>query len=742
MKQIELLKEMCNNLELLTEYDIECNNETVLIYKIANKVNELISMWYSNDNKYESKFTEISDKLNYLLGQGMVTEIKKIITDMYTTGKLQELVEGSMVDIRIKLSKNQKEIEAEKTERKESINSVKNNLENLRDNVDSVRINVKNQGVLGVGDETLKIQRILDNAPNGSTIVFPRGTYTVSQNKEISGDNSPCLILESKRNVTIEAQGVKFKVETFGQGILEIDNCFDCKIIGKPHFEGYGQFPSLEGTTGRGEKARTINTWNMKKNNEMKSTTAFGGGYEGNAGIGILITNGSERITLDVEASGFNYAGISVGFIGTDSLPYSRDITFSNCYVHDIYNAGINLTSCIGAYYDGSNLVERIGHPQARITDDVCDPGYGLTCSGIGKISQNVIISNMKVKNCKRKGLDIHAGTDCVIENSYVEECYICGIYGAYSSSTQPVKNNVIKGNTIKRCGIKASGSEGGIYVQGLIDSTNKNDIILNDVVVGNTLIECYGSNGIISSRRFDNLVLKDNVIRDCTGTNVIGIFLGRKSDKSSTNGICENNTIIDEKGITTGIDVGTVINGSVSNNNVILKYQGAVTTGIKERGDSQNVIFANNTAIVTKSGSVAFSLANPTSKGLTSNNTGLGGIYDTNRGNRNIRFSITFNGTNTPTITHSFNSELYIDRVASISEGIQIFLKESAIREYAMPFINFDGGASGLPNIDYMYIRGIDKSSIKIGLKQTKSSTHTAGSAISSGALTVNMNI
>lgn len=738
---IKELENKCLKPILYSVYGNELCGDTLqdLLSNMVAYINECISQ--TNDN------TILVNKLNdWIRNQGLKEEVIKQLNVMVDNGTFDTIINqqvfGDLDDnIKIVDSKtivNTQEINKMKTKVNNDKNELMNIINKNKSNMDKVFVNLADYNVINDGsvDVTQELQNVLDNLKDNSTLVIPEGTYWVSKlphRVEFPHNDEPCLFLNQKRNIDIIGLNCTFVVKKHGQGILELQKCSNINITGITT-KGYGEYPSLEGTTGRGEKARNISIWNLAKNNNTESTH-FGGGYEGNGGVGILIQNGCNNVNIkDCNSYGFNYAGICLGWLNDRLYPKCNNINITNCVNHNMYNSGITLVYGDNITID-DNVVKDIGHPQALITDETCDPGYGITSTGYDVKPTNIIIRNNVVYNCKRKGIDNHNGDDFKILNNIVENCYVTGIYGAYSSATQPSKNLKIKNNILRKCGIKQQ-SEGGIYVQGLIDGED-NTSVIDCVIQDNILEECGGSNGIISSRRFSNLIVKGNTIKNCALSGLIGIYLGRKSTKKSYNIDCSDNIINDNKGIVYGIRVGSVEGGIVQSNSISLKYSGIKVNGLYDE-DTTDVLFTNNSCSIGNNG-FGFNLSkNPQNCYGNTSNGGSENSYMDSQGNKIITFTVTFNGTATPTFNNVALANKYISELKSTTNGFSF--KYLNNKKYSYAIVNLDLGGSGISEVGYTYVRGIQNELIEIGLKDSISGTHKPASSLSSGTIRVSM--
>lgn len=417
------------------------------------------------------------------------------------------------------------------------------------------------------------IQNLIDISSSNSIIEFEKREYILTKNLDLpstipGNDDQPCLTISNKKNLIIEGNGAVLTSTVHAQGILEVFHSTDC-IIRNLILNGYTTQVPLDGTTGRGEKGtnldkyNTAGFWGYNKNNSFDTSTKidkygnpwgmFGDGYIGNIGIGLLIYRGSKNITVsNVEAYNFNYAGIQVGYYGDILAKINEqcvNITINNCNTHDIYECGITVKDC-DTFYISNCYCNNIGHKDALPTDTVCDPGYGITCNGVFDVynTHGVIINNI-ISNCKRKGIDFHAGKQAVISNNIVTGCYVGGIYSVASSPTQRALDILISTNTISDCSF-SNGSEGGIMVGGYsLDKTS--DMISTNIKVSNNKLTNIGASnnrGVIIAYCGKNIEISNNTIDNSEGKYVAeaDIWAGLSSPAdSSENIVIENNNII-----------------------------------------------------------------------------------------------------------------------------------------------------------------------------------------------------
>ena len=421
----------------------------------------------------------------------------------------------------------------------------------------------------GIADDTLIIQRCLDV----SSHVRLNGDYLVSKNTAF-GDSASCVNIVND-DVTIDGVGT-LHVATHAQSIIGIDGANNVTIQGIK-VEGYGQFPSLEGATGRGEKGtdsagyNTSGFWYYYFNNSFDTSErtdhspsgtgvawgTFGDGYIGNVGSGILVTGESSNISIqNVEASGFNGAGITVGHYGDTAL--RSDISIHDCNIHDCYSAGIDMYNYDGLVIDGC-YIRNIGHPSAQPSDIYQDPGYGVACS-IGDSSKNTFITNNNISDCVRKGIDAHGADRIQVIGNIVNNAWTYGLDIEGNGLTSFVRNVSVISNTFRNCSY--SSGAGGAIKCGMTAVSEITDC--NIIISDNQIIDCgyQDSYGFIVSMLFNNLAISNNLIsgyHERISTNSLGAAIYVGSSRGESGQAIVSGNIIDISRFTTTADVFTV---------------------------------------------------------------------------------------------------------------------------------------------------------------------------------------
>jgi hypothetical protein len=490
------------------------------------------------------KLAEITDEVNKYFGEDIEVHVAAILEEWYTNGKLATIINDEVLG-----NKADKDF-------------VEQEFNRILDILNERGISVTDFGAKGDGvtDDTLAIQSAFDSLRDGEIVIFPAGTYVVRKNTALAGypnNDQPCLELRGKTGVRVVGMNAKLKVEAHAQGILELQQCKKTIVEGLT-FEGRGSFPAIDPVSGYGEKGTEIGGydtsgfWGYRKNNSYDTTShsnastgttfgAFGDGYIGNVGMGLLIHNGCEQITVQhCEAFGFNYSGFQVGFKG-DSIPLElnypipQHVVFRECYSHDNYSQNYYNDEAEYITYDKCRSA-RAGHPQASINHTYVDPGYGFAMGGadVGG-SRHVSIINCHSINDKRKGIDAHKANGLIIQNNVIEGALIDGIFTKWTVTTQPSFDIDISNNKVYNVGAgKSVGNP--ISVNGLRGTNYSEDNVYVMAKVNHNIVkDCFGWLGLITIGGYNNCQVIGNQIKDlmlpaqraATSYTPIGIYFG-----------------------------------------------------------------------------------------------------------------------------------------------------------------------------------------------------------------------
>lgn len=632
-------------------------------------------------------------------------------------------------------------------------------------------INVKSMGAYGdnTHDDTSLLQSIINL---GFSMYFPKGNYLVSKNETLNFQNNdePCLAIQTKNDMTIQGENATLISNVHGQGILEIINSNNI-IIDDLKFKGVGIFPSLDGTTGRGEKGTetegyyTSGFWGSYKNNSYDTSNftthasvnngqawgKFQNGFIGNIANGILIHNNSNYVVVkNCEMYGFNYAGIQIGFLGDSQTTLdSENIKILNNKIHDCYNSGINIVTCKN-YNLENNTIYSLGHPNALYTDVNCDPGYAIShnSSQNSQAKKGIISSNI-IYDVKRKGIDLHGGENVIISNNIIDNALVGGIY-AFALKNQLITKDInIINNQILNSSY-CTNKLAPITVGGQIDSTSS-DTLQKNVIINNNLIKnCGGiSQGMISCRCGENINISNNIIsgvNDLNTTSIYGIVVGQTTQYNSKLVIICNNILdLNFDIVGGGIYCLNSENGIVSGNILNIPDGSQIITN-----DSNISVFGNynttNTLLgLSQQGLQLPYLNNTDNLKPTQFASYLNTLYfkDLN-GNLNyipklINLNIVANGSENPTVSINQGEE-FINNVVSNQRGVQINLKNLSNKvAVSYNLANAEGLNDGSTHYNYIYTREISNTNIILGIKESSSdNTHVPIVNCTSGSLNV----
>lgn len=334
-------------------------------------------------------------------------------------------------------------------------------------------------------DATPFLQALISAMLDGMTLDLLGKTFRVKKNTGFASDypkgDQPCLVVKNKKNIKIT--NGKLLVKEHGQGAIEFINSVAC--VSYLTIEGAGNFPPLDGLTGRGEKSvagtgwfdeTMYNTGDQKNNSvdtSQKNTGGFGGnfpqwgggtaptwgmwngGYIRNYGHGIYTNN--SQITIDrCEIFGFNgSAVVATGGLG-DAL--STRVSVTNSDIHHCYTSGVEgrcnaeaVNRTLGLLEIHNNYIHDIGHPDALPTHAEIDPGYGIcTSNNYNKVTgvKRYSITSNRIFNCKRKAVDAHHSYSTIVDGNDIRSCghgvYI-GISSANDLEDVVITNNVLR---------------------------------------------------------------------------------------------------------------------------------------------------------------------------------------------------------------------------------------------------------------------------------------------------------
>lgn len=437
--------------------------------------------------------------------------------------------------------------------------------------------NVKDFGAVGDGitDDTAAIQAAINATPAHAELDLCGGTYLLSKGPAHAGypnGDQPCLVIYQK-------PGLVFKngtllVQTHGLGAIDVKLSPGAKIRDIV-MVGYGNFPPLDGITGRAEKGTstegyyflTFDQNGYPRNNSVNTTAfttggyggafpqfgggtaatwgAWGGGYIQNIGHGVYIDNSDDCLITGCDISGFNGAAVHP----KDSAGVS--IT-GNCYLHDNYVAGVEIdssntrTDC--SINVSGNRINNNGHPGALITHLNLDPGYGVaTNNGATPFAAVSVKDNFIVGN-KRKGVDSHSVIDyTVIGNTITDTGAGIHLYAGHDSK---MVSAVVVGNQIKRIANSKGSNTLGISVSGQ-DSTSTASIVISgnnieEIGVTPSIVDIGVSlsSWAIHASNSNVIAVSGNVVKNITYIAQVGIVVPQSDSQPVFDAAISSNVV------------------------------------------------------------------------------------------------------------------------------------------------------------------------------------------------------
>lgn len=389
---------------------------------------------------------------------------------------------------------------------------------------------------------TAFLQKAIDGLPDGGTLDLLGGTYRIQKgaaHPAYPDSDQPCLVVYGKKNVTIK--NGTLLVKEHGLGAIDFNLCENAKAENLTCV-GAGNFPPLDGTTGRGEKGVdgagyfNLSLYNMtvRRNNQVDTSSFSGGGYGGsfpqwgggtagtwgvwnggyifNFGFGISFIDCTNSVADSCNVSLFNGSGIyCVGGVSAH---------VKNCHLHGNYTGGVEVFARSSTQADlvtvTNNIIENNGHPQASTLHDNIDPGYGFSINRGTKPPRRVEVKGNIFRGNKRRGVDAHSFDSMLVEGNDISSSGH-GVTLAISDSTSVGGSAVVTSNTIRDIDYGEAGRGVGIQFgcpEGdAIISQNQ----LTDIGSPESRIKDYYSNGILISAA-NTSVIEGNTVENSAG--------------------------------------------------------------------------------------------------------------------------------------------------------------------------------------------------------------------------------
>lgn len=427
----------------------------------------------------------------------------------------------------------------------------------------------------GVTDDTVALQLAIDLLTDGQELNLCGKTYLISKGAarvEYPNGDQPCLVVYQKTNIKIT--NGKLLVNTHGLGAIDFKDSPNCRLDGVT-IEGYGNFPPLDGTTGRGEKGTategyydlTFDQNGPPRNNSIDSSAYTTGGYGGafpregggtgatwgtwgggfiqNYGFGVYVLNSDNVVISNCDISGFN--GSAVGTADSAGV-----VVGVNNKLHDNYTGGVEIFStntradCSISVF-GNHILNN-GHPDAVITDLNFDPGYGVATNNGSAPFESVSVQNNIIVGNKRKGVDSHSSKQyTVVGNTITDSGF--GI-NLYAGSDSVLDSAVVVGNHVKRIANCKGENTLGISVYG--DDT----LSAASIVISGNYVEDMGvpasivDNGValsswaIHAANANAIAVTGNVVKNPNYIGQAGIVIPQSDTQPVTNAVISGNTV------------------------------------------------------------------------------------------------------------------------------------------------------------------------------------------------------
>jgi len=414
-------------------------------------------------------------------------------------------------------------------------------------------VNVLDFGAVGDGvtNDTVACQKALRKANHGGVVYFPAGTYLVTKQLYAHGDN-----------VVIKGDGNATKI-IYQREQKTIDQVTEVSLWGLR----------------AGARNVTIRDMYMEYRGEYFPN--FGSSYSGKIN-GIYITEAHDILIENVEITGFNSSAIN---LAGNPNAYATDIVVRDCYLHHNRVAGV-----LYGYVDGLIITNSVMEYQGSSLDG--GTGYGSAGSS-GAYPENVRVLNNECNYNQRKGIDLHAGENVIIEGNTCKGNRLYGMYVEGSKSNHVViKNNIVSDMGREKLDIGSPYT----WLSGIDIGTASDDPdrfydyeVVGNIIEGHGLVQgsAYGICGYFAFTR-GKVTIKDNIMRCDEITNFIR-FSGDPTvtNKTDINFIIEGNQLYAKKAKYHSVMAGR-FNSLIFTNNTVV---------IDECTSSIKALHANNNA-------------------------------------------------------------------------------------------------------------------------------------------------
>ncbi|MBE6551792.1 MAG: hypothetical protein E7665_06630 [Ruminococcaceae bacterium] len=405
--------------------------------------------------------------------------------------------------------------------------------------IGNVFVNVRDFGAAGDGitNDTRACQKALRELNGGGTVYFPAGTYLISRQLYIHGDN-----------VTVRGDGNATRI-IYKRGQTMSDLVTDSSL--------FGARPGAVNVTFRDMYMEFVGEFFPN----------FGESYSGKINA-LCFTEIHDLLVENVEITGFNSSGISIrGLSGA----YATDVTIRDCYFHHNRVAGV-----FYGFVDGLLITNSVMEYMGSKLDG--GTGYG-SAGNSGTYPKNIRIINNECNYNYRKGIDLHSGENVVIEGN---TCKANRLYGIYVEGPKTnhivIKNNFISDMDREKLDIGAPYTWNNAIAIGT--ATNDSNKYYDYQVIGN-VIEDYGlgdgrSYGIQGYSGFTKgkFIIKNNVMHCNEVDSFIIVNPARVTNDTDISLIVEGNQLYAKNAVNNAVELGYYNSLIFTNNSLNIELQ------------------------------------------------------------------------------------------------------------------------------------------------------------------------
>ena len=322
--------------------------------------------------------------------------------------------------------------------------------------IDGATVNVLDFGAVGDGvtDDSAAIQAAFAAVSSGGVVEFPHRT-----DSDLPFRIENIITVNPNADADIRVIGNNARLEF---NIADIAAASDAT----------GGFFLLHCTGGAGNRL-WIENLNIQNPNQVALPTLIG-----NANL--LHINNWEKVFIT--GTTIQNANRTCLWITT----ISEQASITDCFFDGGLFSGCLFQDCVNVNFD-ENITQNHGRS--------IDRGYGVMCNfktGTTDYNRRITITNNKVYNCYRKGIDVHQGELVVISNNIVEapNALAChgGIFALLDDGENKTKEVIIDSNYVK--------CSGAVYytVYAGSDENTSTGYKFGNLVISNNIL--HGSNG------------------------------------------------------------------------------------------------------------------------------------------------------------------------------------------------------------------------------------------------------